>query len=423
MAILILIISLLPMFFYKLGSSSLVNWDEAWYAEIAKQLLISGNLLVMKFNQQIFTDHPPGGFWLITIGQQVFGINEFGSRIMSAVFGILGILGIYLLGKELFGKVVGFCSALALATAPWYLFRSRSGDLDIFLTVFMIWTVYFSVKKYFWRTTISLSWLFLIKTAAPFVIIPLLFILWGKKVFRLLVLPITIYLAWVSANVVASSTFFTKYLFVGLPGLGQKTSLWSNLMQIKVFVHHGIGNWFRYSVFALAISTFLIRQKRFLIPTVATACILMPMLFSDRARLWHMIPAYPFLLLALFGVIRKAGVIITLLFTLFIATPMLQRNRYEIVDITTYVSDEAILSQKASLLKERLYIGENFVPTAAFYSNKQIERMYGTIDELFAHADANFLLIADREKFKNTNLRYEFIARDRDKLLVRFKKF
>lgn len=203
------------MFFYKFGASSLVNWDEAWYAEVAKQLLTSGNLLVMKFNQQIFTDHPPGGFWLIAIGQQIFGINELGSRIMSAIFGVLGIFGIYLLGKELFGKVVGFCTALALATAPWYLFRSRSGDLDIFLTVFMIWTVYFSVKKYFWRTTISLSWLLLIKTVAPFVIIPLLFILWGKKVFRLLILPMTIYLAWVSANVVASSTFFYKISFCG----------------------------------------------------------------------------------------------------------------------------------------------------------------------------------------------------------------
>ena len=423
MAILILLISLLPVFFYNLGASSLVNWDEAWYAEVAKQLLTSGNLLVMKFNQQIFTDHPPSGFWLIATGQQLFGINEFGSRVMSAVFGLLGVLGIYLLGKELFGKVVGFCSALALATAPWYLFRSRSGDLDIFLTVFMIWTVYFSVKKYFWRTTISLSWLLLIKTAAPFVIIPILVLLWKKKVVKLLIIPLTIYIAWISANVVASSTFFTKYLFVGLPGVGQKTSLLANLLQIKVFVHHGIGNWFRYSVFALVISTFLIRQKRFLIPVVATAFILTPMLFSDRARLWHMIPAYPFLLLALFAVVRKTGVIITLLFTLFISTPKLQRNWYEIVDKPTYVTDEAILSKKASAYKERLYIGENFVPAAAFYSNKQIERMYGTIDELYAHADANFLLIADKEKFSISSLNYEFIAKDRDKLLVRFKKF
>lgn len=423
MAILILLISLLPMFFYKLGASSLVNWDEAWYAEVAKQLLNSGNLLVMKFNQQIFTDHPPGGFWLITIGQQIFGINELGSRIMSAVFGILGILGIYLLGKELFGKLVGFCSALALASAPWYLFRSRSGDLDIFLTVLIIWTVYFSYKKYFWRTTVLLSWLLLIKTAVPFVILPVLALLWGKKSIKLFIIPLTIYLTWVSANVVASSTFFSKYLFVGLPGIGQKTSILSNLLQIKVFVHHGIGDWFRYSVVALAISTFFIRQKKFLVPVVATFCILAPMLFSDRARLWHMIPVYPFLILALFGVVRKTGILITLLFTLFIAIPTIQRNWYEIVDIPTYISDEAILSKKASQFKERLYIGENFVPVASFYSNKQIERMYGSIDELFAHADANFLLIADKEKFVNNSHPYEYIASDRDKLLVKFKKF
>jgi 4-amino-4-deoxy-L-arabinose transferase len=92
MGILILLIALTPFFFFKLGQTSLYSFDEAWYAEIAKQISLSKSFMVMHFNNQVFTDHPPAGFWLIALGQQLFGVNEFGSRIMSASFGLFGLL-------------------------------------------------------------------------------------------------------------------------------------------------------------------------------------------------------------------------------------------------------------------------------------------------------------------------------------------
>jgi 4-amino-4-deoxy-L-arabinose transferase-like glycosyltransferase len=126
-----------PLYFYKLGQSSLVSWDEAWYGAIARNIIHSGNLMVMSWNGAVYSDHPPAGFWIIALTESIFGVNEFGVRVGSAIFGIVGLYLVYLLGRDLFSRTVGFASALALSSTYWYISRSRSGNLDIFLTVFL----------------------------------------------------------------------------------------------------------------------------------------------------------------------------------------------------------------------------------------------------------------------------------------------
>ena len=189
---LVLIVISLPFFFYKLGQSSLVSWDEAWYAEIAKNINKTGNLFELYFNGSKYYDHPPFGFWMIALSQKIFGINEFGARAASAIFAIIAVIFLYLLGKEFFSKKVGFFSALALSSAPWFVYRARSGNLDIFLTALFVVTIYLAFKvannkKYLLVFSLSLAFLFLTKTMVPFTIIPALIIiffrssLFGKK--------------------------------------------------------------------------------------------------------------------------------------------------------------------------------------------------------------------------------------------------
>lgn len=427
----VLLLVVFPQFFYKLGQTSLVSWDEAWYAEVAKQFLHSGNWWVMRFNEQVFTDHPPVGFWLIALGQKIFGMNEFGSRAVTAGFGLLGLWGVYKLGREWYGKTVGFAAAWALSCAPWYLVRSRSGNLDIFLTVFMVWTIYFAWKGYFWRFTLCLALLFLTKTAAPFTILPALgVVLWGNwSWFISLIVAGGIFAVWMFANVKVSPLFFSKYMTVGLPGFGNKTSIMDNILKLKAYVHYGVGNWFRWTVGGMLGSVFFLKRKEFLVPLVLITSILGPMAFSNRAQIWHMIPAFPFLLLLLFGVLGKVlgrFKFLMIVFVMLVGVPQMERNWREIVDVQAYVSDEAILSRKASGYRERLYIGDRFAPAAVFYSGKQVEHMFGTVDELFKSSDANFLLIAKRYQMQATTVpmeKYEIIASDRDMQLVRFMKY
>src|SRR5258708_7490783 len=77
----------LPLFFYKLGQSSLVSFDEAWYAAISKNILIHQDFINLTFNGMKYYDHPPLGFWFTAITFQLFGINEFWARFSQALCG------------------------------------------------------------------------------------------------------------------------------------------------------------------------------------------------------------------------------------------------------------------------------------------------------------------------------------------------
>ena len=141
----ILLSATLPLFFYKLGQSSLVNWDEAWYAVISRNILTTGDPLNLIYNGLPYIDHPPAGFWLIALSFKLFGINEFTARLASAVAGFISLIVVYFLGKELFNRAVGITSALALSSSVWFLYRARSGNLDTILAMFFVLTLLFAV--------------------------------------------------------------------------------------------------------------------------------------------------------------------------------------------------------------------------------------------------------------------------------------
>jgi dolichyl-phosphate-mannose--protein O-mannosyl transferase len=86
-----------------------------------------------------FVVHPPLGKWLIGLGEQVFGYNEFGWRIAAAIAGILSVLIITRLARRMFGSTVLGCAAgLLMALDGMHFVLSRSALLDIFLMLFIL---------------------------------------------------------------------------------------------------------------------------------------------------------------------------------------------------------------------------------------------------------------------------------------------
>src|SRR4030042_4150241 len=55
--------------------------------------------------------HPPIAKLFMAAGILIFGDNSLGWRFFSAVFGVLAVLMLYLVGKELFNKRVGLLAA------------------------------------------------------------------------------------------------------------------------------------------------------------------------------------------------------------------------------------------------------------------------------------------------------------------------
>ncbi len=78
----------------------------------------------------------------------IFGLNEWGVRLAAAFWGILGILGIYLFGKELFNEKIGLLAAFFLTISPWHIQYSRAGFEVTMLLTFLTLGTYFFLKGF-----------------------------------------------------------------------------------------------------------------------------------------------------------------------------------------------------------------------------------------------------------------------------------
>jgi dolichyl-phosphate-mannose--protein O-mannosyl transferase len=77
----------------------------------------------------------------------IFGNNTFGWRFFQTVFGALGVLFIYFLGKELFdSKAAGLMAALLFSFESFFFVLSRITMVDIFIADFLILASLFIVK-------------------------------------------------------------------------------------------------------------------------------------------------------------------------------------------------------------------------------------------------------------------------------------
>lgn len=126
-------------------------FDEIFYARNACQYVLGG--AECGIGELAGRSHPPLGNWLIGIGIRIFGYNEFGWRITAALAGAVTIGLLYLLVRRLLaGRVpdgaatVGSFSAAGLLAIDFlHLVQSRMAMLDVFVTLFVVAAVLFTV--------------------------------------------------------------------------------------------------------------------------------------------------------------------------------------------------------------------------------------------------------------------------------------
>ncbi|MFC1570616.1 ArnT family glycosyltransferase [Candidatus Omnitrophota bacterium] len=129
------------LFFFNLGSTALTDPDETFYAQTAKEMTAQGEWVTPHIFGEPQFEKPVFYYWLIMASYKIFGINEFAARFPSAIFGIIGVLGIYFLGRLLFSKECGFFSGLILATSMQYLVLARGCVTDMVLGTFIMLTL------------------------------------------------------------------------------------------------------------------------------------------------------------------------------------------------------------------------------------------------------------------------------------------
>ena len=124
----------------------------------------------------------------------VFGITPLGVRLPAVIFGVLGVLAMYLLVYESTKNInLALVSALVLAFSPWHIQYSRAAfevTFLIFLYLLGFYLFFRSLKKekYLWVSALCLGltpWVYSsAKFFTPLIIIFILF-LWRREILRI----------------------------------------------------------------------------------------------------------------------------------------------------------------------------------------------------------------------------------------------
>ena len=129
-------------FLVKLGSSPLLEIDEAIYAEVAREAFISGDYFSTYYNFETEFSKPPFQYWLLQISYAIFGINEWAVRLPSFIM-VVGVLFLtYHFGKNIRSPDTGLWTCLILCANPGFYSMTRDARMDITLTFFITLSIY-----------------------------------------------------------------------------------------------------------------------------------------------------------------------------------------------------------------------------------------------------------------------------------------
>ena len=118
-------------FFLSLGDLGFVGPDEPRYAQVAKEMLVSGDYVTPQYFGEPWLEKPSLYYWLTATAYFLFGISEFSARLASALAATLGVLCVYLLGSRRSQPREGLIASLILATSMLYFSLARAGSMDM----------------------------------------------------------------------------------------------------------------------------------------------------------------------------------------------------------------------------------------------------------------------------------------------------
>ena len=122
------------LFFLNLAGTDLGNPDEPRYAQVAREMVRSGQWVVPHLDAQVYDQKPPLFFWLIGgFGIVIGAVNEWAARLPSAVSSTLVLLFTYLFGARLFGRRAGLLAGLVLATSALFVIMARKASISAWL--------------------------------------------------------------------------------------------------------------------------------------------------------------------------------------------------------------------------------------------------------------------------------------------------
>jgi len=391
--------------FWRLGEGSLSDFDEADYAQSAREMLWTNDFNTMRWNGMEFFDKPPVYQWLTVLAYKVFGVNEFSARFVAACSGVLAILMTYVLGRDLFGnRAVGLGAAIILLTVSRNLFShgysfvslARVGMLDMSLilalmvAVWLAWRCQQDARALIWLG-VPLGLGLMIKSVSGFLAYGIvgLYLLtalprsvwWRRETLYGLLLSLAVAVPWHAGQLLIWGRHFWNSYMVSLT-VGYVTGEQGHTRD-WLFYFRTMQRGFPvlYPFVALAVIYALYRamrhRDRAAMLLLCWTAVPMVLYNTSRSRIgWYMIPIYPALALLtmslLVAMARNKVALLVVVVSTFALSPVLPRAGDFNPDVKAVASYSRYVLDEDSILIN-YWPGSYWIrPSALFYANRPL---------------------------------------------------
>lgn len=382
--------------FIDLGKAPLDNWDEAWYAEVTKQMLRTKEFFVLSWNHTVFLDKPPMYMWLSVVSSALFGLSEFSVRLPSAISGVLIVSLVTWFAYKKYGILPSLLAFSTLAFNNIFIWRVRSGNLDIFLTLLILVSFFLLISKNKYKyPLLGIVFACIYLTKASVVLFPL-------------VIFIAYELLYERENIKKNSLEYIKLfsIFLGL------CCLWLYYGYLKIgtqfplyYLFHsdqsaaGISNfnpnYIQYAYYSLQrrffwllpIGAFFlvknIREKTSFLLLLFGGLLLLQLSFSAKDNNWYLIPSMPFwsliIAFATYKILKithynKIVILIISILSLYVSYKTFNENILPILNTSSaYAQAQSGRELNKITKKDEIVIRlDHLYPSTVYYSDRKV---------------------------------------------------
>jgi len=129
---------LLALLYLSSVRVDIMDIDASQYAEISREMALSGQYLQIFDRGMDYLDKPPFLFWVSALGMKIFGVGNLGFKLPSILFALWALFATYRLTRLLYDERTGRMAALILGTCQGMFLMTNDIRTD---TILMSWVI------------------------------------------------------------------------------------------------------------------------------------------------------------------------------------------------------------------------------------------------------------------------------------------
>ncbi len=138
----VLLVVCFAAFWWRLGTLGLIDPDEPFYAQTAREMVQSGDWVTPQIYGEPQFEKPILYYWMVAAAFKFIGETEFAGRMPATVFATILTLLVWWFGSRVWNARTGFLSALVMATGLEFCVMSRLMLTDVPLAAFIAGSVF-----------------------------------------------------------------------------------------------------------------------------------------------------------------------------------------------------------------------------------------------------------------------------------------